>query len=116
MTDQQAGMTPAGPAAPLLGVKAMTVTFPVGSRLARRLSHTQRLLRAVYGVDLELAKGEALALVGESGSGKSTFALAPAGLRPTDEGQVTFDGKVLPSRRARANKRRIQMVFQDPYS
>jgi oligopeptide transport system ATP-binding protein len=115
MTDQQTPVTTA-PAAPLLGVKDMTVTFPVGSRLAARISHTERLLRAVDGVDLELAKGEALALVGESGSGKSTFALALAGLRPTDSGEVTFDGKVLPSHRSRADQRRIQMVFQDPYS
>src|SRR5215469_7236347 len=102
-------------AGPLLSVSDMAVTFTVGSRLAARAKHEQRLLRAVDGVDLDIAKGEALALVGESGSGKSTFALALAGLRPIDRGQITFNGKVV-SRRSSADQRRIQMVFQDPYS
>jgi oligopeptide/dipeptide ABC transporter ATP-binding protein len=99
-----------------LSVRDMTVLFPVGSRLAARAKHEQRFLRAVDGVDLELRKGEALALVGESGSGKSTFALALAGLRAANSGQVTFRGKVLPRHRSKLDQRRIQMVFQDPYS
>ncbi|HYK32710.1 MAG TPA: ABC transporter ATP-binding protein [Streptosporangiaceae bacterium] len=103
-------------AGPLLSVSDMAVTFTVGSRLAARAKHEQRLLRAVDGVDMDIAKGEALALVGESGSGKSTFALALAGLRPTDRGRITFEGKLLSSRRSSADQRRIQMVFQDPYS
>jgi oligopeptide transport system ATP-binding protein len=102
--------------APMLSVSGMAVTFTVGSGLAARIRHEQRLLRAVDGVDLELAKGEALALVGESGSGKSTFALALAGLRPPDQGEIKFNGRVLPKHRASADQRRIQMVFQDPYS
>ena len=99
-----------------LSVRDMSALFPVGSRLAARVRHEQRFLRAVDGVDLELKKGEALALVGESGSGKSTFALALAGLRPPNAGDVTFDGKVLPRHRSKTDQRRIQMVFQDPYS
>jgi oligopeptide/dipeptide ABC transporter ATP-binding protein len=94
----------------------MSVTFAVGSPLAARIRHEQRLLRAVDGVDLDLGRGEALALVGESGSGKSTFALALAGLRPVNAGEIRFDGRTLPTRRSRADQRRIQMVFQDPYS
>src|ERR1700689_4559043 len=99
-----------------LSVRDMSVLFPVGSQLAARIKHEQRFLRAVDGVDLELKKGEALALVGESGSGKSTFALALAGLRPPNAGDVTFDGKVLPRHRSKTDQRRVQMVFQDPYS
>jgi oligopeptide/dipeptide ABC transporter ATP-binding protein len=110
-----AGATSFESAGPLLSVSDMAVSFTVGSKLAARIRHEQRLLRAVDGVDLDIAKGEALALVGESGSGKSTFALALAGLRPTDRGQITFNGKAL-SRRSSADQRRIQMVFQDPYS
>ncbi|HET9897772.1 MAG TPA: ABC transporter ATP-binding protein [Streptosporangiaceae bacterium] len=101
---------------PLLSVSGMAVSFAVGSRLAARVKNEQRFLRAVDGVDLDINRGEALALVGESGSGKSTFALALAGLRPPDRGQLTFDGRVLPRRRSKADQRRIQMVFQDPYS
>ncbi len=105
-----------GEAGPLLSARNMSVTFPVGSPLAARIRHEQRMLRAVDGVDLALGRGEALALVGESGSGKSTFALALAGLRRIDGGQICFDGRTLPARRSRADQRRIQMVFQDPYS
>jgi oligopeptide/dipeptide ABC transporter ATP-binding protein len=65
---------------------------------------------------MELASGEAMALVGESGSGKSTFALALAGMRPTDRGEIDYKGRRLPAHRSRADQRRIQMVFQDPYS
>ena len=102
--------------APLLSAAGVSVSFAVGSALAARVRQQQRLLRAVDGVDLDLARGEALALVGESGSGKSTLALALAGLRPVDQGEIRFDGRVLPARRSHADQRRIQMVFQDPYS
>jgi len=111
--DGAAGVTGTGP---LLSAAGVAVSFAVGSALAARVRQQQRLLRAVDGVDLALARGEALALVGESGSGKSTLALALAGLRSVDQGEIRFDGRVLPTRRSRADQRRIQMVFQDPYS
>jgi oligopeptide transport system ATP-binding protein len=111
---------PAGPDAPgtgpLLTATDISVQFPVGSALVARIRHEPRMLHAVDGVDLELGRGEALALVGESGSGKSTLALALSGLRPVNGGEIRFDGRKLPSRRSRADQRRIQMVFQDPYS
>src|SRR5258708_3902204 len=111
---------PAGPDAPgtgpLLAATDIAVQFAVGSALAARLRHEQRMLRAVDGVDLVLARRGALALVGDSGSGKSTLALALAGLRPVNHGEIRFDGRVLPARRSRADQRRIQMVFQGPYS
>jgi len=111
---------PAAPAAagggPLLTADGVSVTFSVGSSVAARLRHEERVLRAVDGVDLEIRRGEALALVGESGSGKSTLARALTGLAPLAKGEIRFDGRVLPGRRKRADQRRIQMVFQDPYS
>jgi oligopeptide/dipeptide ABC transporter ATP-binding protein len=110
------GATTQADSSPLLSVNGMAVSFTVGSRLAARIKNEQRLLRAVDGVDLDIAKGEALALVGESGSGKSTFALALAGLRPPDRGEILFSGRSLSKRRSSADQRRIQMVFQDPYS
>jgi oligopeptide transport system ATP-binding protein len=104
------------PAEPLLSARGVSVSFPVGSKLTARIRHEERLLRAVDGVDLEIRRGEALALVGESGSGKSTLAQALAGLLRVDRGEIRFDGRLLPASRSRADRRRIQMVFQDPYS
>jgi oligopeptide transport system ATP-binding protein len=113
-----AGPVPAGPVPgePLLTARGVSVWFPVGSQFAARFRHEERLLRAVDGVDLDIGRGQALALVGESGSGKSTLALALAGLHPVDRGEICLDGKVLRAHRSRADQRRIQMVFQDPYS
>jgi oligopeptide transport system ATP-binding protein len=97
---------------PILIARAVSVSF--GSRsLLRRNAAT---LKAVDGVDLELRRGEALALVGESGSGKSTLAKAATGLVPLAAGQLEFEGRPLPAKRSKAETRRIQMVFQDPYS
>jgi oligopeptide/dipeptide ABC transporter ATP-binding protein len=101
---------------PLLTAREVSVFFPVGSPVMARLRQEEHLLRAVDGVDLDIRQGEALALVGESGSGKSTLALALAGLRPVSSGEIRLGGRRLPARRSRADTRRIQMVFQDPYS
>ncbi|HEX9065845.1 MAG TPA: ABC transporter ATP-binding protein [Streptosporangiaceae bacterium] len=109
-------MTAGAGTGPLLSAEDIAVYFPVGSQLAAAVRHQPRMLHAVDGVDLDLAKGEALALVGESGSGKSTLALTLAGLRGADRGQIKLDGRVLRANRSRADQRRIQMVFQDPYS
>ncbi len=111
-----ADVQPPGEAGPLLTVTGLSVGFPLGSALVARLRHEAHVLRAVDGVDLEIERGEALALVGESGSGKSTLARALTGLQKPDSGQIRMDGRVLPDRRSRADQRKIQMVFQDPYS
>jgi oligopeptide transport system ATP-binding protein len=107
---------PPGEAGPLLAATGLSVSFALGSALIARLRHEAHVLHAVDGVDLQIERGEALALVGESGSGKSTLARALAGLQKPDAGQIRMDGKVLPDRRSRADQRKIQMVFQDPYS
>lgn len=77
------------------------------------------VVRALAGVSIELQRGRTLAVVGESGCGKSTLARALVRLVDLDSGQVDFDGEDVLSLRGEALRRynrRVQMVFQDPYS
>ncbi len=80
----------------------------------------QEYLKAVDGVSFEIRKGETFALVGESGSGKTTVARMVVGLLPPSSGEVIIDGVSMTNpRQAQVRKqlrRRIQMVFQDPYA
>ncbi|MCX4231251.1 ABC transporter ATP-binding protein [Streptomyces sp. A15ISP2-DRY2] len=103
---------PAGPpeeSAPLLEVTGVTKTF----------GHGRRRLTALDGVDLRLGRGETLGLVGESGCGKSTLARVLLGLERPDAGTVRFDGTdpfALRGKDLLAWRRRVQMVFQDPFA
>jgi len=81
-------------------------------------SRRARYVHAVDGIDLNLKRGEVLALVGESGCGKSTLALTLMGLEKPTSGKIIFDGEEITHADDRARKRlrqRIQMIFQDPY-
>jgi oligopeptide/dipeptide ABC transporter ATP-binding protein len=72
------------------------------------------LVRAVDGVDLDWRRGETLGLVGESGCGKSTLARSLVGLETPSDGTIEFDGQPV-DRDLRALRRRVQLIFQDPY-
>jgi peptide/nickel transport system ATP-binding protein len=77
-----------------------------------------RTVHAVDDVTLEVRRGETLGIVGESGSGKSTVARCVARLIDPTGGQILIgdeDVAKLPPGRLRAQRRRIQIVFQDPY-
>ena len=97
----------------VLRVADLTKGYPLAGGWFNR---SRRVLKALDGVDLELRRGEVLALVGESGSGKSTLAKIVVGSAAPTTGSVTYEGAVLPAKRSGSNARRIQMVFQDPYS
>jgi oligopeptide/dipeptide ABC transporter ATP-binding protein len=98
----------------LVEANGLTMDFGGPSLFAPR----RRPVRAVAGVDIAIARGEALGLVGESGSGKSTIGrLLLRLLRPTS-GSVRFDDTDITGLERgalRPLRRRMQMVFQDPF-
>ena len=84
--------------------------FPIGGG---------QTVKAVNDVSLDIVRGEILGLVGESGSGKTTIGRAILRLLAATEGSVAYDGDditKLPRKALRAYRRRMQIVFQDPYS
>jgi len=102
----------------VLHASSIEVSFNRPGRLARAVARRRHhpVLHALDGVDLTLRRGEMLAMVGESGSGKSTLANVLVGRLAPDTGTVDYDGVRLTGRRTQLQRRRIQMVFQDPYS
>jgi peptide/nickel transport system ATP-binding protein len=102
--------------APLLQVNDLKKHFPVKGAVLRR--NASRVY-AVDGVSFEIARGETLSLVGESGCGKSTVGRAILRLFAITAGQVVLDGQRiddLSPDRLRRIRRRVQVVFQDPFS
>jgi peptide/nickel transport system ATP-binding protein len=98
------------PGAPLLEIRGLKKHF----HIARG-----QTIHAVDGVDLVIRRGETVALVGESGCGKSTLGRAVLGLSPVTEGEIRFDDQRIDNfsrSKFRMMRKRIQVVFQDPFS
>jgi peptide/nickel transport system ATP-binding protein/oligopeptide transport system ATP-binding protein len=84
----------------------------------RRGFRQHTTVRAVDGVSFDISQGEILALVGESGCGKSTIAMSVMRLLTPTSGRILVEGRDLASlrgRELRQARRRIQMIFQDPF-
>jgi peptide/nickel transport system ATP-binding protein len=97
---------------PLIEMRNVARRFRLGGGLFEK----SRDLHAVNGVSLAVRKGEVLGIVGESGCGKSTLARMLLGLLTPSAGEIFFDGEPIASLEPRALARRVQPVFQDPYS
>ena len=133
MSALPAGLTPSAAAAsgaaaaetrapsPLVDLADVAKYFDVSAPWLNRVLERQgrKLLHAVDGVSFQIHAGETLALVGESGCGKSTIARLIVGLYAPTRGMIRFDGQdtsILRAAAGRTLRRRLQMIFQDPYA
>ena len=106
------GVAPTDPI--ILEVNNLGKTF-----YAREGLFGKRAIAAVKGVSFKLARGKTLGLVGESGSGKTTVGLTLMRLHAATSGEVLFDGRdllALSVKEFMRYKRRIQIIFQNPYA
>ncbi|MES1926043.1 ABC transporter ATP-binding protein [Salinisphaera sp. T31B1] len=109
---EDASRHPAANDMPVLSLESVSCEFITRRGVFGRAHR----LRAVDDATLGLHRGEILAVVGESGSGKTTMARMLLGLQNPTDGIVRFEGRPLADTGARERARRIQPVFQDPYS
>jgi peptide/nickel transport system ATP-binding protein len=101
---------------PLLEVRDLVMHFPVGGGM---LAKSAGVVKAIDGVSFQIRKGETLGLVGESGCGKTTTGRCILQLERPTSGSIVFEGidmVTLDAAELRAFRRRVQVIFQDPYS
>ena len=95
---------------PLLEVKNLKQYFPVKSGFKKLW------LKAVDDVSFTINEGETLGLVGESGCGKTTVGRTILNLYEPTAGEIIFDGEKVSKKNINSMRKKMQMVFQDPYS
>jgi oligopeptide/dipeptide ABC transporter ATP-binding protein len=102
---------------PILRIEDLKVYFPIKKGLMRR---TVGHVKAVDGIDLQIAPGETLGLVGESGCGKTTIGRAIVRLNEPTNGRIIYNDDIdllkLEGEDLRQIRKKFQIVFQDPYS
>ncbi|RWQ34845.1 MAG: ABC transporter ATP-binding protein [Mesorhizobium sp.] len=106
--------------ADILRLESLQVHFPIqGGLFDRVLGRPAGAVRAVDGIDLDVRRGEIVALVGESGSGKTTVGRVITKLAQPTGGKLLFEGRDMTSVQGasalRPYRRRVQMIFQDAY-
>jgi len=100
----------------ILEVRDLVKHFPVGGGF---FGGKPALVKAVDGVSFSIRRGETLGLVGESGCGKTTTGRCILQLEKPTSGQIIFEGQELTAfseKELRKVRRRMQVIFQDPYS
>jgi peptide/nickel transport system ATP-binding protein len=97
---------------PLLSAGGLHRSFSVKAGMFQ----PRQTLHAVNGVDIAVGRSDVLGIVGESGCGKSTLARMLLGLTPPTAGAVFIDGQDIATLGRLELARRVQPVFQDPYS
>ena len=95
----------------ILEVEHLKQYFPVRTGFARTTP-----LKAVDDVSFSIRPGETLGLVGESGCGKTTVGRSVLRLYEPTGGTVKFEGETITEKNILSMRRKMQMVFQDPYS
>jgi oligopeptide transport system ATP-binding protein len=98
----------------ILNIHTIYKSFPVKAGLGKTL-----MAKAVDGVNLSVAHGEAVGLVGESGCGKSTLGRLALRLLEPSSGKVFFEGRdlgALNKKELRDLRKKMQIIFQDPFA
>ena len=96
---------------PLVEVKHLKQYFPIRTGFFKTLP-----LKAVDDISFSINKGETLGLVGESGCGKTTVGRSLLHLYQPTDGEVYYEGERITSGNIKQYRKKMQMVFQDPYS
>ena len=99
---------------PLLEVRGLQKYFPLRKPMFSRKD--PGAVKAVDGVSFSVERGETLGLIGESGCGKSTVCRLLMGLYEPTAGEILYDGQRIQDMDRKAYCRKVQMIFQDPYS
>lgn len=95
----------------LVQVKDLKQHFPISTGIVKKT-----LLKAVDGVSFDIKPGETLGLVGESGCGKTTVGRTLLHLYKPTAGEILFEGDKVTDKNINHYRKKMQMVFQDPYS
>ena len=97
---------------PLFEARHIVKEFQVGGGFLGKT----KVVHAVDDVSFTIEKGETFGLVGESGCGKSTIGRTILRLHEPTSGQILLDGKDITHENMRPYRKRMQIVFQDPYA
>ena len=103
--------------AAMLEVRGLGLTLP--DRARRRPFRAPPLVEILSGIDLDIGRGDSLAVVGESGSGKTSLGRTLLRLLRPSAGSIRFEGRditALDEAALRPLRARLQMIFQDPLS